>query len=71
MTISTYNIDSVISAYDRQSKAATRQPMSPEETKNATRQDPVSLSKHEADKSQTGTKTFASIIDLIMKDKSV
>ena len=71
MTISAYQVDSVISAYNKQSKVKMRHPSSPEENKNASYQDVVSLSQQGNDKAEAYKKISYSIIDVILKDKGV
>lgn len=71
MTISAYQVDSVISAYNKQSKVKMRQSLSPEETKTAKYQDVVSLSQQGTDKAEAYKKISYSIIDVILKDKGV
>lgn len=71
MTISAYQVDSVISAYNKQSKVKMRQASSPEETKAAKYQDVVSLSQQGPDKAEAYKKISYSIIDVILKDKGV
>ena len=71
MTISAYQVDSVISAYNKQSKVKMRHSSSQEENKNARYQDVVSLSQQGSDKAEAYKKISYSIIDVILKDKSV
>jgi len=71
MTISAYQVDSVISAYNKQSKVRMRQPLSAEEDKTAKYQDVVTLSQQGADKAAAYKKISYSIIDIILKDKGV
>ena len=71
MTISAYQVDSVISAYNKQSKVKMRHASSPEENKNARYQDVVSLSQQGNDKAEAYKKISYSIIDVILKDKGV
>ena len=71
MTISAYQVDSVISAYNKQSKVKLRQPSSPEETISTRYKDVVSLSQQGNDKAEAYKKISYSIIDVILKDKGV
>jgi hypothetical protein len=71
MTISAYQVDSVISAYNKQSKVKMRYSSTPEENKSALYQDVVSLSQQGVDKAEAYKKISYSIIDVILKDKSV
>jgi len=70
MTISSqYPVDSVINAYNKQSRVKVRQSSSPEEAQNAKYQDVVSLSQQGADKAEAYKKISYSLIDVILKDK--
>ena len=71
MTITAYQVDSVLSAYSKQSKIRTRQPSDTEETKSARYQDVVSLSQQGNDKAEAYKKISYSIIDIILKDRGV
>ncbi len=71
MTISAYQVDSVLSAYSKQTKMRTRQPSDTEETNNARYQDVVSLSQQGNGKAEAYKKISYSIIDIILKDKSL
>jgi hypothetical protein len=73
MTISAFQVDSVINAYNKQSRVKVKQASSPEDTQqNVKYQDVVSLSQPGTDKAETYQKTSYSIIDVILKkDKGV
>lgn len=71
MTISAYQVDSVISAYNKQSKVKMRYSSVPEENRNALYQDVVSLSQQGVDKAEAYKKISYSIIDVILKDKGL
>lgn len=71
MAISAYQVDSVISAYNKQSKVKMRYSSAPEETKTAQYQDVVSLSRQGIDKADAYRKISYSIIDVILKDKGL
>ncbi len=71
MTISAYQVDSVLSAYSKQSKMRTRQPSETEDTKSASYQDVVSLSQQGNGKAEAYKKISYSIIDIILKDRGV
>ena len=71
MTVSAYQVDSVLSAYNKQSKVRTRQLYAPEEAKGGKYQDVVSLSQQGNDKAEAYKKISYSIIDIILKDRSV
>ena len=71
MTVSAYQVDSVISAYHKQSKMKIRQPSAPEETNNGKHEDVVSLSQQGADKAKAYKKISYSIVDVILKNKGV
>ena len=65
MTISAYNVDRVISAYNKQSKVRVRQSLSADDTKNSKYYDVVALSHEGTDKSEAYNKISYSIIDII------
>jgi len=70
MTISAYQIDSVISAYNKQSKTKLRPYAAPEEATNTAKyQDVVSLSQQSTDKAEAYKKISYSIIDVILGGK--
>lgn len=72
MTISAYQVDSVINAYNKQSRLKVKQASSPEELQNVKYQDVVSLSQPGTDKAEANQKISYSIIDVILKkDKGV
>ncbi len=71
MTVSAYQVDSVISAYNKQSKVRVRQPSSPEEAKSGKYEDVVSLSQNGIDKNEAYKKISYSIVDVILKNKGV
>ena len=70
MTISTYQIDSVLSAYNKQNKLNSRLSLSSEKTKNSQHEDVVSLSSQGIEKAEAFRKISYSLMDVILKDKA-
>ena len=68
MTISAYQIDNVIKAYNKQSKARTRfdAPQAPSQIRYA---DVVTLSGNEEMKADAYRKISYSLLDALLKDK--
>ncbi len=71
MTISPYQVDSVISAYNKQSKLRIKHAPSRNEAQSGRTVDVVSLSQKGADEAEAFKKISYSIIDIILKDKGV
>ncbi len=72
MTISAYQVDSVISAYSKQNKIKLRHGFSPDNKKNDKYEDVVSLSGQGIDKTEAYKKISYSLMDVILKkDKAI
>jgi hypothetical protein len=69
MTISAYQIDSVISAYSKQNRMKKRLAPFPEEAGIAKQVDVVSLSQQGIEAAEAFKKISYSLIDVIMKGK--
>ena len=69
MTISAFHVDSVISAYAKQSKIKMRQSFLQDEGKSIKHEDVVSLSQQAIDKAEAYKKISSSVIDAIVKAK--
>lgn len=69
MTISAFHVDSVISAYAKQSKIKVRQPFLQDEGRSPKYEDVVSLSQQAIDKADAYKKISSSVIDAIFKAK--
>jgi hypothetical protein len=69
MTISAYQIDSVISAYNKQARMKTRSFQLPEEAGIGKQVDVVSLSQKGIEATEAYKKISYSLIDVIMKEK--
>ena len=69
MTISTYQIDSVLNAYSKQNRLSSRLSLSSDKVKNGKYEDVVSLSSQGSDKAEAFTKISYSLMDIILKDK--
>jgi hypothetical protein len=69
MTISAYQIDSVISAYSKQNRMKKRLSPFPEEAGTAKQVDVVSLSQQGIEAAEAFKKISYSLIDVIMKGK--
>ena len=67
MTISPYQVDSVISAYNKQSKLKVKQLPSKEENKTGPAVDIVSLSQKGIDQAEAYKKISYNIIDILKK----
>jgi hypothetical protein len=69
MTISAYQIDSVISAYSKQNRMKTRSSQFPDGAGTAKQVDVVSLSPKGLEAAEAFKKISYSLIDVIMKEK--
>ena len=69
MTISPYQIDSVISAYSKQNKIKTRSFQLQEATETGKPAEVVSLSKKGIEEAEAYKKISHSLIDVILKEK--
>jgi hypothetical protein len=69
MTISSYQIDSVISAYNKQNRVKMRSFQLPEEAGIGKQADVVSLSQKGVQAAEAYKKISYSLIDVIMKEK--
>jgi hypothetical protein len=69
MTISSYQIDSVISAYNKQNRVKVRSTPLPEGAGAAKQADVVSLSPKGVEAAEAFQKISYSLIDVIMKEK--
>jgi hypothetical protein len=69
MTISAYQIDSVISAYNKQNRVKTRSFQFPDEAVLGKQADVVSLSQKGVEAAEAFQKISYSLIDVIMKEK--
>lgn len=70
MTISTYQIDSVLNAYNKQNKLNSRLSLSLEKAKSSNYEDVVSLSSQGIDKDEAFNKISYSLMDVILKNKA-
>jgi hypothetical protein len=70
MTISPYQIDNVLNAYNKQNKLNTRLSLNSEKVKNTTYEDTVSLTSQGTDKAEAFTKISYSLMDVILKEKT-
>jgi len=71
MTITAYQVDSVLSAYTRQSKVRIAPAESRDDGSNSTYRDIVSLSTKETEKAEVLDKISYSLRDVILKDEIV
>jgi len=71
MTITSYQIDSVLSAYTRQSKVRITPSISKEDSADSQYRDIVSLSTKEANKAEVLDKISYNLRDVILKDENV
>ncbi len=71
MTISTHHVDSVINAYNKQSKLKAARTAPSEDKKEATGEDLAIPSQKSADKAEAYKKISYSVIDVILKKKKL
>jgi hypothetical protein len=71
MTITSYQVDSVLNAYTRQSKVRLTPSVSKEDDSDGKYRDTVSLSMKEASKSDDFEKISYNLRDVILKDKDI
>jgi len=71
MTITAYQVDSVLNAYTRQSKVRITSVMSKEDGSDGQYRDFVSLSTKEANKTEELEKISYNLRDVILKDENI
>ncbi len=69
MTISPYQVNSILKAYSKQSKIKPKEPVKSEAAMNGRYRDIVSLSSEGGDKTQAYNKISYSLLDIILKGK--
>lgn len=71
MTITSYQVNSVLNAYTRQSKVRITPAASMEDSSDSQYRDVVSLSTREANKAEELEKISYNLRDVILKDETV
>lgn len=71
MTVTSYQVDSILNAYTRQSKVRITPVVAKEDSSDSQYRDIVSLSTNEANKAEEFDKISYNLRDVILKDENI